>query len=1099
MKIKQLIVAIAIGLAAGSNALGSSGGYLFATFRGEQSPMGEQVYFALSPDGRHWEALNGSQPVLISTVGEKGVRDPYLLRSHDGKKFYLLATDLSINLNPDWGRAQHGGSQSLVIWDSPDLVHWSSPRLVKVASNDAGCTWAPEAVYDQGKREYLVFWASRTAGDHFNKQRIWAAWTKDFVTFGEPFVYIDKPWDVIDTDIVRANGKFYRFSKDEQYKSITMEVSTNLMGRWDDVKGFSLAKVAGYEGPECYPIEPASRDKPATWCLILDQYSAGTGYHPFVSADLSAGEFKPGEDFAFPFHFRHGSVLPISEEEYQRLEAFYNPAPARLFPLSSVRLLDSPFASAVVANRAYLLDLDPDRLLAPFRREAGLPPRKPSYGNWESSGLDGHTAGHYLTALAYMMAAGNDTAQNELRRRLDYMVAELARCQKSHGDGYVGGVPGSRAFWPEVAAGRLAVNGFGINGKWVPWYNLHKTFAGLRDAYQVAGNTEAKEILVHLADWCDQITSGLTDEQMQRMLQAEHGGMCEVLADIYAMTRNEKYLKLARRFIHRELVDPLLRHEDRLTGLHANTQIPKVIGLEKIASLTGDEEADSGARFFWEVVTRSRSVAFGGNSVSEHFNDPRDFMGMVESREGPETCNTYNMLRLTEQLFSSQPAVKYVEFYERALYNHILSAINPTNPGYVYFTPIRPEHYRVYSQPDQCFWCCVGTGMENPGRYGEFIYARATNGIYVNLFIASELSEPDLGLTLRQETRFPDEEHTRLVMHLAQPATFSLHLRHPAWVGADEFVAKVNGEAVPVASTPSSYVELRRTWRDGDRVEVELPMHTAVERIPDGSAWLALLHGPVVLAAPAGTNDLVGLRANDTRMGHIASGPLVPLDEAPVLLATEAELPAHVVPDPDSGPLHFRLTGVLDPSSPESLPLIPFFRLHDARYQMYWPVISREQFEDQRARLAAEERARAARAAATLDAVAIGEQQPEVEHGFAGEDTRTGVFKGRRWRDGKWFQYTFNPHGETPVDLVVTYWSGNDDRVFEILANGKRIATERLDGSHPGRFFEKRYPLSPEVLAAGANGRVTVKFIARTSVAGGVFDLRLMRPITPVE
>ena len=322
---------IAITLLAGSNAPADAGGYLFATFRGEATPMGEQIYFALSPDGRHWSALNRSQPVLVSTVGEKGVRDPYLLRAVDGKRFYLLATDLSINLNRDWGRAQNAGSKSLVIWDSTDLVHWSPPRLVKVAPDDAGCTWAPEAIYDEGRDEYLAFWASRTGNDHFGKQRIWAAWTKDFVKFGEPFVYIDKPWDVIDADIVRENGNYYRFTKDERLSSIVMETSTNLLGPWKAVPDFSLAGVRGYEGPECYPVKPAATGQHEGWCLILDRYGDGTGYHPFVTSDLAGGQFKPGEDFAFPFHFRHGSVLSISTAEYQKLEdAFSGKKPVML-------------------------------------------------------------------------------------------------------------------------------------------------------------------------------------------------------------------------------------------------------------------------------------------------------------------------------------------------------------------------------------------------------------------------------------------------------------------------------------------------------------------------------------------------------------------------------------------------------------------------------------------------------------------------------------------------------------------------------------------------------------------------------------------------
>jgi len=314
-----------LALLTGTAAFAADGGYLFVTFKGEKTPLAEQIYFVTSHDGRQWTELNGGQPVLVSPLGEKGVRDPYLVRAHDGKKFYLIATDLSIHLNGNWTRATHAGSKSIVIWDSTNLVDWSTPRLVQVAPDDAGCTWAPEAVYDEARSEYLVFWASTTAADDFGKQRIWAAWTKDFVTFGKPFIYIDKPWHVIDTDIVREQGSYYRFSKDEEYKAITMEVSTNLLGPWNDVTNFSLAKVRGYEGPECYQLKPAAAGKPATWCLILDQYSKGTGYQPFVTENLGGGQFKPGENFVFPFRLRHGCPLPVSATEYERLEKAYGP------------------------------------------------------------------------------------------------------------------------------------------------------------------------------------------------------------------------------------------------------------------------------------------------------------------------------------------------------------------------------------------------------------------------------------------------------------------------------------------------------------------------------------------------------------------------------------------------------------------------------------------------------------------------------------------------------------------------------------------------------------------------------------------------------
>lgn len=760
--------------------------------------------------------------------------------------------------------------------------------------------------------------------------------------------------------------------------------------------------------------------------------------------------------------------------------------------VSSVRLLGGPFKQAAEANRTYLLALDPDRLLAPFRREADLEPRKPAYPNWESGGLDGHTAGHYLSALSDMIAAGEDTAEGELRRRLNYMIDELEICQQANGDGYLGGVPGSRDLWKGISAGNIGL----IWRKWVPWYNVHKTFAGLRDAYQQAGNNKARDLLIRLGDWAGTVTANLSDAQMQQMLGQEHGGMNESLADIYAITGDEKYLALAKRFNHRNVLEPLQRAEDRLNGLHANTQIPKVIGLQRIAQLSANAQAHSGADFFWNSVVERRSVAFGGNSVSEHFNDPRNFRGMLEHREGPETCNTYNMLRLTELLYTSEPKATYADYYERALYNHILASINTEHPGYVYFTPIRPGHYRVYSQPDKGFWCCVGTGMENPGLYGKFIYATTNDAVYVNLFISSEFKNQSRGLTLKQETAFPDESRTKLTVKLDRPATFALKLRHPKWVSAAGLAVKVNGVPQSVNSTPSSYATIDREWEDGDVVEMDLPMRTTVEGLPDGSPWYAIFHGPIVLASPTGTDQLVGLRAGAGRGDHIAHGPMVGLDKMPVLVGTPADVAAHVESNPQGGPLSFTIKNLATPARENGIPLLPFFRLHDSRYQMYFEVLTQDGLAQRQEKLAAAERLKLARDAATIDSVAVGEQQPETDHEFTGEGVETGIFNDRRWRHGRWFQYTLNAKSEKQPELSVTYSGGDRGRRFDVFVNGSLIAKEELKGEQPGEFVEKRYSIPADVLAA-ANGRLVVKFVGIESLAGGIFDLRLLRPDKP--
>lgn len=764
----------------------------------------------------------------------------------------------------------------------------------------------------------------------------------------------------------------------------------------------------------------------------------------------------------------------------------------QLFPLKNVRLLESPFSEAVKANRQYLLAHNADRFLAPFRREAGLTPKAQPYGNWESMGLEGHSAGHYLSALSLMIASGADP-DGEFRRRLDYMIDELAEVQKANGNGYIGGVQGSKEFWKSIADGHVEL----IGKKWVPWYNLHKMFAGLRDAYINAGNEKARDLLINFGDWCEKTTAGLTDKQMQQMIGVEYGGMNEVLADIYVITGNEKYMNMAKRFNQRSLFEPLENRQDRLTGIHANTQIPKIVGMERIAALTHDDKLHTGAEFFWETVTRNRCVAFGGNSVSEHFNSPKDFSGMIEHRDGPETCNTYNMLKLTEELFTAEPKAAYADFYERALYNHILASINPKRPGYVYFTSIRPAHYRVYSQPEQAFWCCVGTGMENPGKYGEFIYARSKDGLYVNLFIPSELSVPDNQMVLKQETKFPDEASTQLVLQLKKPTTFTLNIRHPEWVSTGDFAVKVNGKSVAVESTPSSYAAIRREWNNGDQIEVSLPMRTTVERLPDGSDWIAIKHGPIVLASSSGTKDIPNLYADGSRMGHAAFGPTVPMDQIPVLLSTAEGIVSHIVEDPKAGPLHFRLADVVEPAAPKGVLLEPFFRLHDQRYQMYWQLTTKEKIAERRERLAAVERAKAAREAATIDSIAVGEQQPEVEHDLKGEGMDSGIHNGRRWRHGAWIQYTLDPRGAKETILAVTYSGDDGGREFDILVNGQVIATQKLTREKPNNFIEKRYPIPSDILKTVGNGRLTVKFAAKHGLAGGLYDVRLLKFGTP--
>lgn len=736
------------------------------------------------------------------------------------------------------------------------------------------------------------------------------------------------------------------------------------------------------------------------------------------------------------------------------------PAEVNLFPLSEVRLLEGPFKQAEGLDIQYLLALDADRLLAPYYREAGLSWEATSYGNWENTGLDGHIGGHYLSALALMYAS---TGNQQIKERLEYMLFHLKRCQEASGNGYLGGVPGGKTMWQEVAEGKIKAGSFELNKKWVPLYNIHKIYAGLRDAWIQAGYPEAKEMLIRLTDWMFQLVKNLTDEQIQEMLRSEHGGLNEIFADVAAITGEAKYLGLARQFSHQLVLQPLLRQEDRLNGMHANTQIPKVIGFEWIAELGGDTDWHKAACFFWETVVRHRSVSIGGNSVREHFHSSTDFSSMVKSEQGPETCNTYNMLRLTRMLYQIEGKAGYLDYYERALYNHILSTQHPQQGGFVYFTPMRPGHYRVYSQPQTSFWCCVGSGLENHAKYGEMIYAYKEKEIYVNLFIASQFNWKAGKLELIQQTAFPDEAATTLTVNPEKAAVFAVCLRCPEWTEAGRMKVWVNEKLWKTETDPDQYVRVKRRWKKGDRVRVELPMHLSVEQMPDSSAWYSLKYGPLVLAAKTGTEEMKGLFADDSRGGHIASGKKLPLQEMPAMVGTPAQILSHISPVAGKS-LTFRMDG-LSPEKYNLMEWIPFFRLHEARYVVYWPLVSPGEYAEKQKQLAEQERRQAELDQRTVDRVICGEQQPESDHFIRSGDSRAGTSEEWHWREArKDFGYRFENQEQKAVSIQLKCLGRESaGRTAWLWVNERKVAEIKIDKNEPKEVVTLEYAVPADL------------------------------------
>lgn len=612
------------------------------------------------------------------------------------------------------------------------------------------------------------------------------------------------------------------------------------------------------------------------------------------------------------------------------------PEQIQSFNLSDIRLLDSDFRHAQEMDMRYILGIDPDRLLAPYLKEAGLTPKADNYTNWENTGLDGHVGGHYLSALSYMYAS---TGNDEIKRRLDYFISELKRCADADGNGYISGIPEGKQIWKEISEGDIRAESFGLNNRWVPLYNIHKIYAGLRDAYLVYGSKDAGEMFIGLTEWMYKLTEGLTDAQIQQMLNSEHGGLNEVFADAAQISGDMRYLELAKRFSHRKVLDPLLEGKDCLTGMHANTQIPKVIGYKRIADIEGNQEWDRAAGFFWETVVENRSITIGGNSVCEHFHPSDDFSSMLESEQGPETCNTYNMLRLTKMLFETSGDSRYMDYYERALYNHILSSVNPVQGGFVYFTPMRSGHYRVYSQPQTSFWCCVGSGMENHAKYGEMIYSHSGSDIlYVNLFIPSVLN---WGKTvIEQKNRFPDEEVTTITVNPGRSAEFTIRIRIPEWTEGKAEIA-INGEQTE-GNMKNGYFGITRKWRKGDRIDVRLPMSLRAVSLPDKSSNWSFMYGPVVLAAETGKEDMLGMYADDSRNGHIAAGRKIGLDDMPVIIGSPEKVLENIS-KVEGKSLTFKMEG-LAPEKFKGMTLVPFSRVHECRYMVYWKVVSEQEW-----------------------------------------------------------------------------------------------------------------------------------------------------------
>lgn len=761
------------------------------------------------------------------------------------------------------------------------------------------------------------------------------------------------------------------------------------------------------------------------------------------------------------------NLVPMQESDFLKVK-LETPVNAYPFPTSAVTLLDSKFKQTTEVNERFLFQLEPDRLLSSFRSNAGLEPKAEKYGGWESSGLAGHSLGHYLSALSLLHGS---THNPEALKRINYIVSELKEVQSARKTGYLGAIPDEDKLWEEVKNGKIETANFSLNGYWAPWYTVHKIMAGLLDAYIQTGNKDALDIEVKFCDWADELLSHLDESQMQNMLRCEYGGMTEVLVNTYAMTGNKKYLDLSYRFYDNPILDPLANHEDKLSGFHANTIIPKATGSIRRYEITNDRNDLEIGKFFWETVVKNHTYAIGGNSYYEYFHDPGKLNDKLADNT-TETCNTYNMLKLTQHLFGLQPSAPLMDFYEKALYNHILASQNPETGMTTYYVSLRMGGRKHFGDYKHSFTCCMGTGMENHVKYNENIYYKGKDGsLYVNLFIPSELNWNEKGMKITQNTNIPENDSTVLTIAGKNPGTFPVRIRKPYW--AKQATVYVNGKKHNALLEEDGYLVVDRKWDNGDKISIYLPSELHYEAMPDNPDRRALFFGPVILA------------------GDFGKDPLDPDQNVPVFVTAENDANQWLKRENNltftSGNNTF----------PHTVELRPFNEMVNEHYTVYWDFFTPEQWIVQQKVYEEEQLKKQDIEARTVSLFRPGEMQPERDHNLQGEKMYTGESNQRKWRaarPGGYLSFEMDVDPENENVLTMTYW-GKDNRnsTFHIFVDDTVIATEDINKYKENRFYEIDYNIPIELTKGKKRITFTLKEARENNNIGPFYQARITR------
>lgn len=718
---------------------------------------------------------------------------------------------------------------------------------------------------------------------------------------------------------------------------------------------------------------------------------------------------------------------------------------AKPFDLKAVKLKEGIYKTTLDLNYQYLLHFHTPQLLYNFRENAKLPNTVQPLGRWESpwSELRGHFTGHFLSALSLMYAS---TGDERLKQKADSLVDGLNEVQEALGStGYLSAFPES--FIDRVEAGAPV---------WAPYYTLHKLYAGMIDAYVHLGNRKALEIVKKMGDWAYERNRRLTYEGREKNLSFEHGGMGESLWDLYAITGEEKY-KAAALFFHQDaFLNPLKKYTDRLTGLHANTQFPKILAAIRQYELTADPVYKNLTAYFWEEITRARSYVTGGNSNYEHFRSDAWKLADMLGPNDHENCNTHNMLKITNHLFCWEPKAEYADYYERALLNGILGTQHPEVGGTsMYYIPMRPGLFRAYSEPNDSYFCCSGTGIESYSKFGNCIYFHNGNKLWINQYIASELSWEETGVTLTQETRYPDEDHTTFTFKTRRPVELAINLRVPYWA-TQGCLIKLNGKKLETGSSPGSYVSIQRKWKNGDKVELTLPMSLHTWSMPDNPARIALLYGPVVLATSLGDEAMT----NETRRGIGNECYRINRETATIdvpVIVTDSPNWLHQLEPVEGSPLTFRTKGL---GVPDDFVLKPFFKLHGERYSLYTDVYTPkgwQEFTRQYRRFPE----------GIYDRIVIGDSTSMFDHNFQIFWMERGIIEGKHFiRSTSDFRFDMRIPQDKAVKLRVTYYGDESSSVFRMKIDGTEFPIPPIPPQHEKGFFQCEYEL-PFALTKG--------------------------------